>query len=100
MVASFVLGSKASSMETRPPHHSAARTDLVLLIRRTVRPRGYASGFFSPAALLGKRRVLARQGWAGEKSDRFDKPAGAYSCVAFILTIEGLAGQHSFSNTC
>ncbi len=39
---------------------SAARTDLVLLIRRTVRPRGYASGFDSPAALL---------------DDRFDKPA-------------------------
>jgi len=34
----------------RPPHHSAARTDLVLLIRRTVRPRGYASGFDSSAA--------------------------------------------------
>src|SRR4029077_6719962 len=31
---------------------SAARTDVVLLIRRTVRPRGYASGFDSPAALL------------------------------------------------
>jgi hypothetical protein len=27
-------------------------TDLVLLIRRTVRPRGYASCFDSPAALL------------------------------------------------
>jgi len=25
---------------------------LVLLIRRTVRPRGYASGFLSPAASL------------------------------------------------
>ena len=32
--------------------NSAARTDLVLLIRRTVRPRGYASGSFSPRALL------------------------------------------------
>ncbi|MEO6111494.1 MAG: hypothetical protein ABIQ24_06665, partial [Nitrospiraceae bacterium] len=31
------------STGTRPPHHSAARTDVVLLIRRTVRPRGYAS---------------------------------------------------------
>ena len=29
------------------PHHSAARTDLVLLIRRTVRPRGHASGLHS-----------------------------------------------------
>jgi len=52
--ASFVLASFRPSTETRPPHHSAARTDLVLLIRRTVRPRGYASGFDSPAALLDR----------------------------------------------
>jgi len=50
--SNFVLGSKKSSTGTRPPHHSAARTDVVLLIRRTVRSRGYASGFDSPAALL------------------------------------------------
>jgi len=50
--ASFVLDSSQSSTGTRPPHHSAARTNVVLLIRRTVRPRGYASGFDSPAALL------------------------------------------------
>ena len=31
---------------------TAARTDLVLLIRRTVRPGGSASGFDSPAASL------------------------------------------------
>ncbi len=49
---SVVLGSEASSTGTRPPHHLAARTNVVLLIRRTVRPRGYASGFDSPAALL------------------------------------------------
>jgi len=48
--SNVVLGSSKSSTGTRPPHHSAARTDLVLLIRRTVRPRGYASGFDSPAA--------------------------------------------------
>jgi hypothetical protein len=41
--ASGVLASFRSSTGTRPPHHSAARTDVVLLIRRTVRPRGYAS---------------------------------------------------------
>ncbi|OGW49675.1 MAG: hypothetical protein A2V62_12485 [Nitrospirae bacterium RBG_19FT_COMBO_58_9] len=51
MLASFVLGSSKSSTGTRPPHHSAARTNVVLLIRRTVRPRRYASGFDSPAAL-------------------------------------------------
>ena len=48
----FILGSSKSSMGTRPPHHSAARTDVVLLVRRTVRPRGYVSGFDLPAALL------------------------------------------------
>ena len=41
--ASFVLASFRISTGTQPPHHSAARTNLVLLIRRTVRPRGYAS---------------------------------------------------------
>ena len=40
---SFVLASFRPSTGTQPPHHSAARTDLVLLIRRTVRPRGYDS---------------------------------------------------------
>ena len=50
--ASFVLVSSKSSTGTRPPQHSAARTDVVLLIRRTMRPRGYASGFDSPAVLL------------------------------------------------
>jgi hypothetical protein len=50
--ASFVLASFRPSTKTQPPHHSATPTDLVLLIRRTVRPRGYASGFDSPAALL------------------------------------------------
>jgi len=71
MASNFVLGSGKSSTGTRPPHHSAARTDLVLLIRRTLRPRGYASGFLSPAASLGEGRVSARRGWAGEKDDFF-----------------------------
>ena len=50
--ASSVLASVRPSTGTRPPHHSAARTDLVLRIRRTVRPRGYASGLSLAAALL------------------------------------------------
>src|SRR4249920_3654205 len=83
---SIVLGSSKSSTGTRPPHHSAARTDVVLLIRRTVRPRGCASGLHSlrpclgQGASLGKEAVLAdsgragevaARGWAGEKSGRF-----------------------------
>ena len=79
MSASFVLGLSKSSTGTRPPHHSVARTNVVLLIRRTVRPRGYASGFDSPAALLGTRRVLARWGWAGAKAGHFEHPVGGYS---------------------
>ena len=50
--ASSVLASLRASTGTQPPHHSAARTDLVLLIRRTVRPRGYAFGTSLAAALL------------------------------------------------
>jgi len=74
--SNVVLSSSKSSTGTRPPHHSAARTDLVLLIRRTVRPRGYASGFLSPAASLGEGRVSARRGWAGENIDHFEHPLG------------------------
>jgi hypothetical protein len=74
MASNFVLVSGKSSTGTRPPHHSAARTDLVLLIRRTVRPRGYASGFLSPAASLGEGRVSARRGWAGKNIDHFEHP--------------------------
>ena len=74
MASNFVLGSRKSSTETRPPNHSAARTDLVLLIRRTVRPTGYASGFLSPKGSLGEGGVSARQGWAGENIDHFEHP--------------------------
>ena len=73
-VSSVVLSRANSSTGTRPPHHSAARTDVVLLIRRTVRPRGYASGFALPAALL---------------DDLFDQPPGTagtgYSFFNFFL---------------
>jgi hypothetical protein len=40
---------------------------MVLLIRRTVRPRGYASEPSLAAALPVEWRVLARRSWAGEK---------------------------------
>lgn len=45
--ASAVLASSRPSTGTGPPPHSAARTDLVSLIRRTMRPRGYASSLHS-----------------------------------------------------
>src|SRR5436190_14449698 len=73
------------STGTRPPHHSAARTDLVLLIRRTVRPRGYASGFDSPAAL---------------PDELFEHPAGCARVVPDAQTNEIPACAESFSPTC
>jgi hypothetical protein len=98
--ASFVLSSEASSTGTLPPHISAARTNVVLLIRRTMRPRGYASGFDSPAALLGIRRVTARQGWEGEKSDLFEHPA-YYSPVILDMRISEVpACLQSFPEAC
>jgi len=38
-----------------------------LAARGRVGEKDYASGFDSPAALPGSRRVSARQGWAGEE---------------------------------
>jgi hypothetical protein len=86
--ASFVLASFRSSTGTRPPHHSAARTDLVLLIRRTVRPRGYASGSSLAAALHAERRILVRWGWVGENSGSFERPVGKPlgPCSGIVLT--------------
>ena len=58
--ASGVLCSQESSTGTRPPHHSAARTNVVLLIRRTVRPEG-TPPVLAPLAALprGKARLNA-----------------------------------------
>jgi hypothetical protein len=38
------------------------------------------------AVLLGKRRVSARRGWAGEKSGLFEHPAGVFSRCAARLS--------------
>ena len=51
----------------------------------------------SPAALLGKRRVLARQGWAGEKSGLFEHPARGSPVVLDVQTIEFQQCHNSFS---
>ena len=42
-------------------------------------PRGYASGFNSPAALPAEWPVSARRGWAGENRGLFEHPAEAFS---------------------
>ena len=34
-------------------------------------PEGYSENFYEPRMKLGKRRVLARRGWAGEKVSVF-----------------------------
>ncbi len=36
------------------------------------------------AALHTERRVLARRGWAGEKSELFEHPAGRYQHSFFV----------------
>ena len=84
--ASIVLASTRSSTGTRPPHHSAARTDVVLLVRRTVRPRGYASGLYSlrpclgQGSSLGEEAVLADSGREGE----IVAEVGRVRCLAFL----------------
>ncbi len=95
--ASVVLGSSKSSTGTLPPHISAARTNVVLVMRRTVRRRGYGSGFDAPAALFGRRRVSARQGWAGETSGLFERPAGHLLLVPDVQTSKILACHNCFS---
>ena len=64
---SFVLGSKKCS--TYPWDRAGlGRLRVGRVIYR------YASAFFSPAALLGKGRVLARLGWKGVIDDVFEHP--------------------------
>src|SRR5437870_6497544 len=60
-------------------------------------PREYASGLDSPAALPGTRRVLARGGWAGEKSAFLSILLDCSSEVPHVQTIEVLACHHSIS---
>jgi hypothetical protein len=49
---------------------------LLGLRKSSTYPRGYASGFLSPATSFGEGRVSARRGWAGEKIDHFEHPFG------------------------
>jgi hypothetical protein len=98
--ASFVLASVKPSTGTRPPHRSAARTNLVLLIRRTVRLRGYASGFDSPAALSAERRVSERRGWAGEISDLYEHPAWYFPVILDMRIREAPACLQSSPEAC
>ena len=81
----FVLASFRSSTGTRPPHHSAARTDLVLLIRRTVRPRGYASDLHSLRPCL--RRGVSWHAWAGRV-----RPVAILSILRNILLLPNTCG--------
>jgi hypothetical protein len=47
----------------------------------------YASGCFSPAALLGKGRVLSRLGWAGVMEGHFEHPVRNFPRVG-VFEIE------------
>jgi hypothetical protein len=51
------------------------------------------------AALLGTRRVSARQGWAGEKSGLFEHPGWYSPAVPDVTTSEVLACPPSFPPT-
>jgi hypothetical protein len=48
----------------------------------------------SAAALLGTRRVLTRQGWAGEKSGLFEQPAGVFHSADCGKGRSSLAADH------
>ena len=52
------------------------------------------------AALLGTRRVLARQGWAGEKSGLFEHPARCSPGVLDVRTIEDPPCHNGFLAAC
>jgi hypothetical protein len=61
---------------------------------------GTSSGFDSPAALLGRRRVSARQGWAGEKSGLFEHPANHSFTFTLRTTQQRVAHKTSHSENC
>jgi len=77
--ASFVLTSLRDS--TRVFRKSEALEGPIRSPRSILRANGHTQcGWYLlasslAAALLGKRRVSARQGWAGEKSGLFEHPA-------------------------
>jgi len=49
------------------------------------------------AALPAERRVLARRGWAGEKSGHFEHPAQSSPVVLDVRTIEFKPWNNNFS---
>jgi hypothetical protein len=60
----------------------------------------YLHGPSLAAALPAERRVLARRGWAGEKSELFEHPAWSCLVVPHMRGIEFQAGQHCFAAAC
>ena len=94
--SSFVLALNRSSTGTQPPHHSAARTNVVLLIRRTVRPRGYDCDLFF-AADCPRNGASWRAGVGRVITVVFlSILRECSSVVPHVETIEILARQHSF----
>src|SRR6266850_3006398 len=88
----FVLGSSKFSTGTGRFTNSAARTDLVLLIRRTVRPSGYVCGplltrcglaWLGQGVSQGNESVLADSGRVGEITAR----VGRVRSLAFLSTL-------------
>ncbi len=73
--ASGVLASLRPSTGTRPPHQLGGAHRLGAPYSSHRAPQRVRLGPSLAAALLGTRRVSARQGWAGEKSGLFEHPA-------------------------
>ena len=66
------------------------------LPRQLVLREGYVEDAFEVRATQGKRRVLARRGWAGEISGLFQRPAirECLSCHHRMFVIGGRASRY------
>jgi hypothetical protein len=70
---------------------------LIRAIRGNVNEQAWKKPSWSlAAALLGKRRVSACQGWAGEKSGLFEHPATRSPVVLDVRIITFLPCHNSF----
>jgi hypothetical protein len=93
----LTVGGVSSRVPTRMLKKSASFV-LAALRGSTYRSVRLASSL--AAALLGARRVSARQGWAGEKSGLVEHPVWHIPVVSNVCTSEVLACHNTFSGAC
>ena len=72
----------------------------VLISPEAQRTDAYAFASSLAAALLGTKRVSARQGWAGEKSGLFEHPARGSPVGLDVRTNELPPHHNGFSAAC